>query len=130
MDLKKLSDKEIALRMINYITRAIELENKISTYMHSKITTQDEADDIKNLYKELKKDVQADAKYMNICDNKKGSDMYTHFFVPSIKEASVYGFAVLVNGQINLKMYDAVDEAHTRFTDYYSLDDWKRIAEK
>jgi len=51
LDLKNLSEKELAKRLLDYINRAEQLENTISDFMKNK---RDDSDVIRKSYKELK----------------------------------------------------------------------------
>lgn len=110
LDLKKLSEKELAKRLLDYINRAEQLENAISDFMNSK---RDDSDVIRKTYKELKDAINKEYKYLS----KVSSDCMDNISVvhncykSGVMEASAKGFTVRSNCIINQNMFNSVEEA-------------------
>lgn len=123
MELKQMSDQQLAQRMVNYIERLEKLMHEISNYIELK-----DADTgyIKCEYRALKEAIRADSDYVRKQRNQNGSQLYVYYFMPYIKEADAFGFMVPVNGRIDSKMFSAVSEAHYKLTKCWRLDEWKK----
>ncbi len=124
MDFKNLSDAELASVMVNRINRVEYLMEMIEGYLESQNHESVLASNIKTEYKDLKDELRKNAKYLNLVRNYEGSKLYMHYFSPSIREASAWGFTVSTNSTINQAMHSAVEEAHYKLTKYYSLEEW------
>ena len=127
MDFKNMSDSELATIMVNQISRTAHLKTIIARYLDGSDNGCVQAERIKNEYKQLKEEIREDAKYLDSVRNSKGSDLYMHYFRPSIRSAAAYGFTVPVNAAINQKMFSAVEEAHYRLRKYHSLEEWGNL---
>ena len=127
MELKNLSDKKLAERIIDYIERTDKLKRDISNYLEEKKFSQIKINSIRDDYKKLKEELRADAKYLDLARNQSGSLVYKSAFKPSIREAAAFGFTVATNGAVNFSMFCAVSEAHYKLTKYYTLDKWKSV---
>lgn len=127
MEYKYMTDSELASIMVNYINQVEHLQNLIGTYLDSADHGCIQPFQIKELYKQLKYELQDDYKYLDLVRNRKGSKLYMYYFSPSIREASAWGFTVPVNGAVNFAMFSAVSEAHYKLTKYYSLEEWSEI---
>ena len=128
-ELKDMSDKELAIRMINYIDKVKVLMDKVYGYIEKR-DMRVYKDSIRNEYKTLKDDIKKDAHYIDLVRNKNyGNKVYSNFFIPSIAEASAWGFTVSTNCSINFKLYRALEEAHYKLTKYYSYEEWKKLSE-
>lgn len=128
-ELKRMSDRELAQRMLDYIDRAHTLMQHISDFLERKATWPSR-DDILFDYKRLKEAIKTDAHYVDLVRNHESrSKIYRNFFVSSIAEASVYGFTAPVNSKIDQRFYRSVSEAYYKLTKYYSRDEWIAIAE-
>lgn len=126
MELKNLSDRELALRMVNYIERSKRLAREISKCIERK---EADVEYIKCEYRALKTAIRTDSDYVRKQRNQTGSQLYMYNFSPYIKEADAEGFTVPVNAQINFHMFSAVNTAHYKLTKCWSLDEWKKAAE-
>lgn len=110
-DLKKLSKKEIAARMLSYIHKSEELKQLISAYI--KDHNEEKSADIHQTYKELKECIYVECKYLEKVTNDDMDDIsvvhncYRH----GILDAGAKGFTVKINAEITQAMYNAVDEA-------------------
>ena len=110
-DLKKLSVKEIAKRMINYINRIEELENLLCEYLNK--MDMEKAEKIKEMYKELKNDINEEYKYLDKTSNDIMNDISVvhNCYRYAIMEASAKGFSVKTNGIVDQKMLNSVLDA-------------------
>lgn len=127
MEYQKMTDAQLAMIMINYITRVDHLRKLIGYYLDGADNGSIEADRIKASYKQLKYELREDAGYLELMRNKKGSDLYMYYFSPSIREASAWGFCRHVNGPINQQLYSTVSDAYYKLTKYLSLEQWGDI---
>lgn len=127
MEYKYMTDSELASVMVSYINRIEHLMNLIGTYLDSADHGCIQPTQIKEIYKQLKYELQEDYRYLDLVRNQKGSRVYMYYFSPSIREASAWGFTVPVNGAVNFAMFSAVSEAHYKLTKYYSLDEWGQL---
>lgn len=134
-ELKKMTDRELAARMVGYIERVQKLMDDVSL-MLKKMPGREasyKVDLIRDEYKRLKQKIKDDAHYLGLGRNERndpGAGLYNGFFDPSIREASAFGFMAPTNSRIDYKFYDALEEARYKLTKYYSLDEWKNIAEE
>ncbi|MEG2262112.1 MAG: hypothetical protein RSC06_06620 [Clostridia bacterium] len=127
-ELKRFSDADLAARMLNYIDRTDTLMKLISDSLEHK-SSRIISDRIHYEYRELKEEIKEDAHYCDLVRNKDSrSRVYLHFFIPSIMEASAYGFMSPTNSQINQKFFSCVYDAHYKLTKYYSRDEWEAIS--
>lgn len=127
MDYKRLPDSELAKVMVNYITRIEHLQSIIARGLDGSDCGIIPDDRIKDVYKQLKNELREDAKYLNLVRNQNGSELYKHYFSPSIFEASACGFMVPVNRTIDEKMFRAVAEARYRLTKLKTLKEWEKL---
>lgn len=110
LDLKKLSEKELAKRLLDFIKRAEQLENTITDFMNNK---RDDSDVIRKNYKELKDVINEEYKYLS----KVSSDCMDNISVvhncyrSGVMEASAKGFTSRSNGMIDQSMFNSVEEA-------------------
>lgn len=129
-EIKIMSEKELAIRMINYIDRIKSLMDRVSVCIDKRLKRVDK-DSIRNEYKNIKDDIKKDAHYVDLVRNKNYENiLYSNFFVPSIAEASAYGFAVSTNCSIDFKLYSSLSEAHYKLTKYYSYEKWKKLSKQ
>ena len=129
-DLKKMSDKELSIRMVMYIERVQKLMDSVSEIMDGKGTKM-LINSIHHEYKAIKQAVKDDAHYLNLTMNRRideGSELYNGFFKPSISEAATFGFASSTNSRIDFKFYDSLEEARYKLTKFYTLEEWKEVA--
>jgi len=131
VDLKNMTDKELAQRMVKYIEQLENLMCDVSDIRNSRSPVEPyRVENIRDIYKKSKEDIKADAHYMDLERNKKrGNNLYNSFLNPSIREASAYGFTSPTNSAINHKFFCSIEEAHYKLTKYYGLDEWKKIAQ-
>ena len=128
-DLKKMSDNELAQRMLNYIDQARTLMQCISDFLERK-TPRPSRDKIVVAYKQLKEAIKTDAHYVDLVRNRASkSRVYTNIFICSIAEASAFGFTSPTNSQINHSLFSSVEVAHYKLTKYYSREKWSAVAE-
>ncbi len=125
MDFCNMDDDELARVMCNYIMRMNHLLDMIDAYLEGNRNISDL--DIRKEYANLKDELNCDYAYVDKMANRRGSDLYMNFFVPSIKGAAACGFMERANGRVSQKMHSAVDEAIYRMTKYYSLEEWEKI---
>ena len=128
MELNKLSDQQIAARMVGYIDRLEALMSDVSRYIQCKKKTYlDET--IHDEYKKLKDEIKADAHYLDLARNGRddASQVYDGFFKPSIMEAAAFGFTSPTNSRIDQRFYSAIEEAHYKLTKYFSSKRWQSI---
>jgi len=132
IELKYLSEPELAARMVNYIERLKTLMGEVSNILNNRRRIEPYVQEqIRNSYKELKEEIKADAHYVSLVRNERhGNNLYCAFFVPSVQEAAAFGFTVPTNGSINHGFYSAIEEAHYKLTKYYDLDEWREIAQQ
>ncbi|MGN1305060.1 MAG: hypothetical protein ACI4YB_08500 [Oscillospiraceae bacterium] len=127
MNFKNMTDSELAEVMVSYITRIEHLQHIISQHIERGIRDVIPAEKIKNEYRQLKYELREDAHYLELHQNRNGSDIYKSAFSPSIREAAAFGFTVPVNSTINFTMYSAVEEAHYKLTKIYNLEEWAAL---
>lgn len=127
MEFRKMTDSQLAEIMINYILRIDHLRNIISAHMDGRDNGNISAEHIRAEYAQLKKELREDAYYLSLERNREGSNLYTGFFQPSIREAAAWGFTVPSNGAINQRMFGAVSEAHYKMTKYHSFEEWEAL---
>lgn len=129
-DLKTMKDKELANRIVGYVDRIQNLIDTVCAILDRKITKFN-INNIRADYKSIKEAIKDDAHYVNLARNDvPGNNLYNAFFVPSIAEASAFGFTVSTNCTIDFKLYASLEEARYKLTKYYSYDEWKKIAER
>ena len=128
MELKKMSDQELAQRMVNYIDRLVALHQNISDYLNKKDFAIENRTIIQAEYCALKEELSADAKYVSGTKNACGSPLYEGFFIPSIQECIAKGFQAPKNSAVNSKMSSSVYDAKFYMTYYHNRDAWYRIA--
>ncbi len=129
-ELKKMSDKDLSIRMVKYIERVQKLMDSVSEIMDGKGTKM-LIDSIHHEYKAIKQAVKDDAHYLNLTMNRRideGSELYNGFFKPSISEAAAFGFTSSTNSRIDFKFYDSLEEARYKLTKFYTLEEWKEVA--
>ena len=126
MELKKMTDQELAQRMVNYIERLERLVHEISNYIEHKTS---DAAYIKSEYRLLKQAIRTDAEYMRKQRNREGSELYMYYFMPYIHEADAEGFTVPVNAKIDFSMFSAANTALYKLTKCWSLGEWKNAAQ-
>lgn len=127
MEYRKMTDAQLAMIMVKYITRVNHLRKMIGYYLDSSDNGSLEANRIKVFYKQLKYELREDASYLELMRNKKGSNLYMYYFSPSIREASAWGFCRHVNSAINQQLYGTVSDAYYKLTKYLSLEQWGNI---
>ncbi len=127
-EIKFMNDKELAIRMIEYIERVQLLMDEIGDYLDRK-TLRIDREKVRNEYRNLKEDIKKDAHYVDLVRNKNYKNkIYSNFFTPSIYEASAFGFMVPTNCSIDGKLFSALYEAEYKLTKYYSYEEWKNLA--
>jgi len=124
MDYKNMTDSELAAVMVRLINRVLQLEDAIGQYLNG--ISVDEGY-IRQGYTQLKSELRACAHYLDLCENKNGSRLYTAFFAPSILEAAAWGFTAPINCRINHRMFSSVEEACYKLRKYLSLKDWEQL---
>lgn len=127
MDYKNMTDSQLASIMVNYINRAGNLREIIARYIERHDYGSIQAGKITNGYRELKNELRKAADYLKLVQNRTGSQLYTGFFSPSIREAAACGFTVPTNHKIDQQMFGAVSEAYYRLTKYCSLEQWEAL---
>ena len=127
MDFKNMTDSELASVMVSYISRVAHLRDLVGRYLEGSDRGSIPADRIRDLYKQIKDELRDDAHYLDLVKNRNGSNVYMHYFTPSIKEASAWGFNVPSNRAITQQFFGAVADAHYKLTKYYSLQEWERL---
>lgn len=126
-DLKRMTDAELANRIVNYVDRIQKLMDAVSAVMDGKGNSI-MIDEIHSEYKAVKQEIKDDAHYLDLNINKrtdKGAALYNGFFEPGISEAAAWGFTASTNSRINFKFFDSLEEARYKLTKYHSLNEWK-----
>ncbi len=129
-ELKKMSDKDLSIRMVNYIERVQKLMDSVSEIMNGKGTKM-LIDSIHYEYKAIKQEINDDAHYLYLNMNRRNdedSELYNRFFKPSISEAAAFGFTSSTNSRIDFKFYNSLEEARYKLNKFYPLEKWKEIA--
>ena len=129
-EIKTMSNKELAIRMVNYIERIQGLMDEVNAYICRKDEYVDK-DTIRKNYKNIKEDIKRDSHYVNLarnknCDNK----LYSNIFSLSIAEASAWGFSLSTNCSIDFRLFNSLAEAQYKLTKYYSYEKWKTLSEQ
>lgn len=127
MELKNMTDSELAEVMVNYINRVEHLARMISEYIQGVNREYIQKERISNEYKMLKEELRKDADYLYLARNRNGSYLYMNAFSRSIREASAFGFTVPINHRIDQEMYGAVADARYKLTKYCSLEQWGEL---
>lgn len=127
-DLKKMSIKELATRMLTYINEIEDLENMLCEYLDKRDKTKLEK--IKQEYKKIKINLNDEYKYFNKVAN---SNMYEISLVHNcyqfgITEASVKGLSVKTNGSVDQMMLNAVLDASFYLKYYMSKEDLQKYS--
>lgn len=127
VELIKMTDQELAIRIINYVERIEILMDDISEILKGKNTNK--ISKIKDEYKKLKQEIKEDAHYLDLERNQslKGN-VYDAVFMPSVVEAAAWGFISPINSNIDFKLYHTLEEAEYKLTKYYTLEEWKKVA--
>lgn len=130
MELNRLSDQQIAVRIVGYVERLEALMSDVGSYMQGKKESY-QNERIHDEYKMLKDEIRVDAHYLGLSRNERddASKVYEGFFRPSIMEAAAFGFTVPTNSRIDYKFHSAIEEAHYKLTKYFSLKRWQAIAD-
>jgi len=127
-DLKNFSDKDLALRILGYVDRIQEIMDEVGDFLsdRSKVINRSI---ILAKYKSIKTDIKNDAHYVDLLRNEnRRNRLYHTIFIPSISEASAWGFTVPTNANIDFKFFSSLEEARYKLTKYYSYDEWEKIA--
>lgn len=129
MELNRLSDQQIAARIVGYVGRLETLMSDVGCYMQGKKEPY-KNEKIHDEYKRLKDEIRADAHYLDLSRNERNgaSQVYEGFFRPSIMEAAAFGFTSPTKGRIDCKFHSAIEEAHYKLTKYFSFKRWQAIA--
>ena len=92
MELKRMSDKQLAKRIVDNVERIDELERAISQYIHANNRPDELITYIRYEYRQLKEELREDAHYVDLLKNSEGSTLNMAEFSGSISEASAWGF--------------------------------------
>lgn len=123
-ELKDMTPKMLATRILKYMDRLKLLMNTISSF-NGKTVKKADRELILYEYKDLKTTIRADARYVRF--NKKDDSFY-NTISRNLKEAAAWGFESPVNSQINSKLYRSIEEAHYKLGKGYIRDELIRIA--
>jgi hypothetical protein len=129
MELRDMTNKEVAKRVYDYLIRIDKLKGEISKKLNhfEKI----DADYIRQEYKLLKKSIKKDAHYMSLSRNYvKDNSILQNQFRDVIFEAVAYGFNSAINSQINHQFWDSLEEAEYKLTKFTSIEEWKMLSEE
>lgn len=129
MELRNMTNKEIATRVYDYLTKIDELKEEISKKLnnHEKINE----DYVRSEYKSLKQAIKEDAHYMNLSRNDiEDNSVLQNQFKWVIQEASAFGFTSAVNSKIDFKFWGSLEEAKYKLTKHTSMEEWKRLSEE
>ncbi len=130
MELIKMTDREVAKRMYDYVIRTNNLLNLVSKVLN-RTSDKVDKDFIKEEYKLLKEAIKEDAHYMSLSRNKKRDESILQTrFNWAVQEASAYGFIAAVNSKIDYKFFSSIEEARYRLTKGTSEEKWKELSEK
>lgn len=125
MSYNQMTDSQLAGIMVNYIGRVNHLQGIIGRYLEGNENIS--SSQIRREYAQIKNELREDARLVKLKKNYHGSDLYRGAFVPSISEASAFGFCVHSTSKIDYRMYGAVEEAHYKLTKYHSLEEWGNL---
>ena len=113
-------DKKLIKKMIYFIEEAYNIMKMIDNNENN--------DEIRIRYKELKQKIKEEAHRCDLIVNqKKFTQFEKKYYAPSIREASAWGFTSPINAKINLTFYSSVEEAHYKLGKYISLDKLKEM---
>lgn len=107
-----IEKKEMFIKRLNYLMRNISdyLKNRDSALGYR----------IHEEYKDIKKEICDEAKYLNCRRNDIRHISKTHSaYSDGIKGASAFGFTVPSNGRIDQRMHSSVEEARYRLNKYF-----------
>lgn len=113
-------DKKLVKKMIYYIEEADNIMKMIES--------NENKEEIKIRYKELKEEIKNEAHRCDLIVNRKNFTQFEkQYYAPSIKEASAWGFTSPVNAIVNSNFYNSVEEAHYKLGKYISLENLKDV---
>ncbi|KEZ90126.1 hypothetical protein [Lacrimispora celerecrescens] len=117
LELKKLSKKELAERLLNYIKELNELEKLISEYIQNK---NGNSDSIRLKYKKLKQDIDEEYKYLSKSSNECMDEVSVvhNSYKAGVMEASAKGFTSRSNSKIDQSLFNSVADA-LYYLEYY-----------
>lgn len=129
-DLKRMTDQQLAERMVYYIESTQNLMSEIDKVLLGQGNPVIRNQVYEN-YKRLKKELREDKHYLKLNINSRkdaNAELYNNFVKPSICDAAIFGFCAPSNCKISRKMYEAVSDAHYQLTKYHLLDEWEEFS--
>ncbi|MGE5496011.1 MAG: hypothetical protein ACM3S4_12005 [Burkholderiales bacterium] len=130
MELDKLTDKEIAQRMVDYIERVDRLISRITPYLSS-YKRCPEKDLILVEYKLQKDSIREDAHWLDLRRNyNRDNSLLQTYFRWTIPEVAACGLMAPTNSDINLKLLNSLAEARYRLQKHLSLEKWGKLTNK
>lgn len=126
-ELKDMTQKVLANRILEYIERLEFLMSTISSFRGKEMKAEDR-EHILCEYKDLKTAIRADAHYVGIDRNKNRNDIFYTTISRNLAEAAAWGFISPVNSLINAKLHSSIEEAHYKLSKGYTRDELKLMA--
>lgn len=128
MELKQMSNQEIAKRVYDYFVRIEKLKEEISKRLDR--TEKINEDYVREEYKSLKDLIKSDAKHLDLLRNRPDNkNIVQSSFWWGICEASAFGFTAKCNSKIDFTMWSSLEEASYKLNKYLDEDEWRQISE-
>lgn len=123
-ELSTLSDKQVAERMVDYMRRTEALRKQISTHIDNPRAPIDKVA-IFEEYARLQNLIREDAHWLSLAQNSwfKNTNDLRNAFHCRLVETAAFGYKQPVNSGVNFKLYCAVEEADSKLSKAYLLED-------
>lgn len=130
IELKEMSDTELAKHIINYTDQVIQLMGRVESALKNKPTASENAA-IRTEYKNLKTSIKYDKHYVELTRNKQNESVFYKVISSIIVETAVSAFTAKVNSKVDDNMLTSLYLAKMELSDgvRYSYDDLKIIAD-
>lgn len=126
-ELKDMTQKVLASRILEYVERLESLMHTISSF-NGKAMKAEDRERILCEYKNLKTAIRSDAHYVGIDRNKNRNDSFYNTISRNLAEAAAWGFTAPINSRINSELHSSIEEACYKLCKGYTRDELKRIA--
>lgn len=125
--LEKMSDKQLALRMSEYIAMLESIQVRAEYYSAGQCP-QKEKDELTADYIKVRDSLKSDWQYLNF-NKVSGSKLLWDKYFPSVSEAAAWGLYADPEKGFTKEYFKSIEDAHERLVKYYSYDYWQIIAE-
>ncbi len=129
MELRAMSNREVAKRVYDYLIRISKLKEEISKKLNNYEKINE--DYVRSEYKSLKQSIKEDAHYMSLSRNDIEDDsVLQNQFKWVIQEASAFGFTSAVNSKIDFNFWNSLEEVTYKLTKFTPMEEWKKLSEE